>query len=793
MNFTEVFESMLLDSHICDTEIAKCNIFAESSFREFHINCMESELKVLKESGTEEDYNYLIEAAEESLFERIKKSIQKIIEALRSYIKRVIEKVKTSVAAEKTRQALNKIKTLIKENPLVKKEKIAINDVKAEFITIDKGIHKLKEKLLKIKSGKTTERDSEDINETIEDIEKSRKKIADDTTAVEVSVEEAVDLLEELVDEANDGAAIKEANDIASDIEKEVDSSKEADESALNNICKICSAKAVLAKAKLSSLINTIMTLWAKLKSKIADIKNKIKGEDNSNNTVEESTDFFNSDNYIGETFSEVFGETITGNDDASYSNSSLMSSPFSSLVINSGSYSSMFEALENEMFNEAYFGKSESLLEAEKILDTLIPIIKHNPLADYTNHPLTRALSNTLKRQFGFKELYITWKRSSKVNPSINTLISSDITFGGKNIVGINKKDGYYDKNHSHVAYITLSSTLPSQVNISGAEYLAAILHEIGHNFDASVYNMIQSIFHILILIPIAATMPLSISLLTTIPPAVLTTGPGKTGYHSINKIVESILDKFPFLKKISDMGRQLGDWFTRTLQVYGSPARLLTIPSFILMSPASHLTGLFTRKGEMFADSFAAAYGYSSELLTMLNKLKLTYQFKMTDSGSLKDAVADLNEHPIRRFFTDLSIAESSIISLFIDGTHGTSINRAKTNLDMLKNDLQNGDFSPDVRASLQQEIINLEKTINDYRKGYIDGNEESNLPFTLCARKLLYNAFNGRSDYIAKLFPDNVVLQGTTESNESVMLTPAVSNNLNNIFNSMISNLE
>ena len=163
------------------------------------------------------------------------------------------------------------------------------------------------------------------------------------------------------------------------------------------------------------------------------------------------------------------------------------------------------------------------------------------------------------------------------------------------------------------------------------------------------------------------------------------------------------------------------------------------------------------------------------------------------MTDSGSLKDAVADLNEHPIRRFFTDLSIAESSIISLFIDGTHGTSINRAKTNLDMLKNDLQNGDFSPDVRASLQQEIINLEKAINDYRKGYIDGNEESNLPFTLCARKLLYNAFNGRSDYIAKLFPDNVVLQGTTESNESVMLTPVVSNNLNNIFNSMISNLE
>ena len=77
MTFAEVFESMILDSHICETEINKCDIFAESSFREFHINCMESELKVLTESGTEDDYKFLVEAAEESLFERIKKNMQR--------------------------------------------------------------------------------------------------------------------------------------------------------------------------------------------------------------------------------------------------------------------------------------------------------------------------------------------------------------------------------------------------------------------------------------------------------------------------------------------------------------------------------------------------------------------------------------------------------------------------------------------------------------------------------------------------------------------------------------------
>lgn len=809
MNFTEVFESMLLDSHICDTEMIKCSIFAESSFREFHINCMESELKVLKESGTEEDYNYLIEAAEESLLERIKKSIKKVIEALRSYIKRSVEKIKSIFKTDKTTEALNKLKTLVNDNPVIKKEKIKMNNLKNELDEIDKGVHKLKAKRTQIKSGKTSDRDAEDINEIIEATEKRRKEISDDNSANELSVDKAVELIEELVKEANNGPAVNEANDTASEIEKEVNSTESVDEVVLRNICKICTAIAAFTKAKLAALMNTIMTLWAKIKSKIAEIKDKVTGndtsseEDKNNNedkSVKESTDFFDSDKYIGKTYSEVFGETITENDDVSYSNPSLMSSPFSNLVINSDSYSSLFDALENEMFNEAYFGKSESLLEAEKILDTLIPIIKQNPLADYTNHPLTRALANSLKRQFGFKELYLVWKRSRKISPSIYTLVSSDIVFSGKNIVGVNKKDGYYDKDHSHVAYITLSSTLPAQVNITGAEYLAAILHEIGHNFDTSVYNMVNTIYMIImntfrtVRIPDPSNESYISYQYMNLLPLILSTGPGKTAYHSISKFVEKILDKFPFFKKITDLSRRLGDWFVRIIEVYSSPAKLLTIPGFILMSPSAHLAGVFTRKGEMFADSFAASYGYSKDLLTMLEKLQLTYQFKMTNSGSLKDAINDLNEHPIRKFFTDLSIAESSVISLFMDGGHGTSINRAKLNLDMLKKDLQNGDYTPEVKASLQQEVAELERSINDYRQGYIDGNEETNLPFTLFARQLLYNSFHGRTDYIAKLFPDNTVVQESDdEIEEAVILKPVISKNIDGVFDSIVSDLE
>lgn len=800
MTFAEVFESMILDSHICETEINKCDIFAESSFREFHINCMESELKVLTESGTEDDYKFLVEAAEESLFERIKKSIKKAVEALREFIRRTVEKIKGTVAADKAKQALTKLKNLVSENPILKKEKIEMNDLTAEFKAIDKGTHKLNAKLTKIKSGKVNERDTEDINEIIEETEKDRKNIADKTTAVSISVDSAIDQFEDLVKEANDGAAIKEANDAASDIEKEIDSGEGKDESVLRNIYKICSAKAALAKSKLSSLVNTIMVLWAKLKNKIFGAKKKVNGEDVSDDKekdVEESTSFFGSDEYIGETFSEVFGETITEIDDGSYSKIPSMSSPFSEAVMNSDSYSSLFDNMENELFKEAYFGKSETLVEAEKILDALIPIIKSNPLGDYTNHPLSRALANALKRQFGFKDLFLTWKRSSKSRPSIYTFVSSDIAFSGKNIVGIDKKTGYFDKEHAHTAYITLSSTFPAQVNLTGAEYLAFILHEIGHNFDASMYNMIHTLFNIIKSTFLVTKLPdpnnsevLNTYVGVDLLPMIISTGPGKSIYHTLVKWVEKILDGFPFLKRIADLGRRLGDWFNRVLDVYLSPALLASLPTFVLLSPSAHLAGLFARKGEMFADSFAAAYGYGSELLSGLTKFDTAYKFKATESGSIKDAVSDLNEHPIRRFFTDLSIAESYVISLLTNGTHSTDINRAKLNLDMLKKDLQNGDFPPDVRASLQQEVAKFEKSIEDYRRGYFDGNEETNLPLTLCARQLLYNSFHGRSDYIAKLFPDNFVKQESADEHFSI--TNNVSENLDDVFESIIADL-
>ena len=61
MSFQETVNSLINDGYECALTMEKCNIFAESVIREYNINCEEAELKVLKESGTDEDFKYLRE------------------------------------------------------------------------------------------------------------------------------------------------------------------------------------------------------------------------------------------------------------------------------------------------------------------------------------------------------------------------------------------------------------------------------------------------------------------------------------------------------------------------------------------------------------------------------------------------------------------------------------------------------------------------------------------------------------------------------------------------------------
>lgn len=303
MSFTETVNSLMQDSLDCDLMMQKCIIFSESSIREYGINCKEAELKVIKESGTQDDLNVLIEAANEGLIQRIKKTLQKAAKALSDFIKNIIDKVKTTFASKKAKDTIDQMEKLAKTNPKLKNAKIQTYDVEKEQKCIQKGIDKLYAKLAKLKSGHVSKTDDEDINNIKEECQKERAKILAATAAVTLTVAGAIALYKKYLDQidGDGGEAIKEAKKAADDI----DISDALDDETLNKIQKIKLSQLTLSKEKLSSIVTAVTTFY-----------NKLKGQTVSENLeVNESVNDNMSDIYNTAISTEVFGESENNED----------------------------------------------------------------------------------------------------------------------------------------------------------------------------------------------------------------------------------------------------------------------------------------------------------------------------------------------------------------------------------------------------------------------------------------------------------------------------------------------
>lgn len=151
--------------------------------------------------------------------------------------------------------------------------------------------------------------------------------------------------------------------------------------------------------------------------------------------------------------------------------------------------------------YTESYVGKSSTLLQAEEVLGELMESMKNDPVADYTNDPRSLELSNLLKKQFGFKKVHLLWHRTAEMQSGhiYTSLISSKIFTEGNKLLRLNNKRGYFDQEGVHTCVINLSSTLSSHTMVTPSEYLAIIVHEIGHNFDYSIYMMISVVLNML------------------------------------------------------------------------------------------------------------------------------------------------------------------------------------------------------------------------------------------------------------------------------------------------------
>lgn len=391
-------------------------------------------------------------------------------------------------------------------------------------------------------------------------------------------------------------------------------------------------------------------------------------------------------------------------------------------------------------LMQEAYYGKLPEFNEMEKLFDSIIVRVKKEKEKSNPNkYPEMKKISKLFCKIFGFKKAIIHWEPFNEENAytiSLNTFL----IFANKNKEMIKKKkNGFYDTSHSIVLTVYLSVGDILSANLTSREMIAVVLHEIGHNFDLSGYHLISYYLNCITSLGLYAKAAKKYKNIDQI-------NKTKEKYYNDKELENS--KYYNNTKKRKEVNEKIKEYIGNALKssaklsLLTELTRIISLPVMLLLTPFSQVSLLADKKGELFADSFAVAYGYGTELMTALEKFS---DYKKYYNPKSK----------IQKTLYDLSLYQNeSYIAAF--DCHGSNQERCYEALKKLKNDLKTGDFSPELKEELENEI----KRIQEQLDIIVSMPNEERRGITRLWRKINAVIFRHSPNLISKLFKTNKV---------------------------------
>lgn len=158
-----------------DKRNVKIDSYIESAMMELDINRNESELKVLQESGTLDDLNYLYTEAEEGALTKLKNAIKAILKNFMEFIKNLKTKVVRLVTNQATDTVLKKVQKKLKLNPFLSKKKVKVIDKRKPLKVIAAYKSKADKSIARVASGVFKEKEITSIHQDIDSFEGAYK------------------------------------------------------------------------------------------------------------------------------------------------------------------------------------------------------------------------------------------------------------------------------------------------------------------------------------------------------------------------------------------------------------------------------------------------------------------------------------------------------------------------------------------------------------------------------------------------------------------------------------------
>ena len=410
---------------------------------------------------------------------------------------------------------------------------------------------------------------------------------------------------------------------------------------------------------------------------------------------------------------------------------------------------------------NEVYLGGS-AVAGIQSVMDQIVQVLTDDPSTIMARNPLTKKLEDEVQKAFGFKRVVIEWKSTGGVTCLEVSMVVGN--YGTEKFSHMkdpsfkqgNHSKGFYDKDHKGRVYIFMDTGLVTEYGCTSREMMALLLHEIGHSFDYTPARLISDIYNVATMIigivqgaklvqnlfkplednltpGLSATASamskvsgaIAVKQILMIPINALPFT--KEVYMKLMTIREYILSFMPPIQPLAKFLKTSNAKVVKFLTALTEPLRIgldtkrailsLGDPANIIFKPISILFNVMTKQREIYADSFAATYGYGEELAFALNK--------MDRGNAIPNVKKDIS---VFSGFYDLVYCRNEFAKMVSTGTKTpTTMKRMRRMIDKLERDIKTDNVDPELRADLQLQLTDLQKAYD-----YIVETNETNYTF-------------------------------------------------------------
>lgn len=357
-------------------------------------------------------------------------------------------------------------------------------------------------------------------------------------------------------------------------------------------------------------------------------------------------------------------------------------------------------------LITEAYFGKTDTLLEIEKQIGIIRANVKK--YTDINRSEEVLKLNRLFEKQFGMEIFSLHIEQNNTINAyTVPVATNFDIAFNEilAKKVKATQKDGYYFESGNNLCIIcNIYLGLLNCKEITDAEILAVILHELGHNFADAIYKDIE--------VANKERARLMVQLMTF--DVIFTLGLGliptliayNKNTNKYKKKQESKTRKRAIHGFLQGVKASCSDFTSYVSEVFNrlgfSPKRFNRMKDVAKKNKVDEKARKsIGRQNEVIADKFAAIYGYGPEQASVLLKMEK----QVSKAEKFIDKIPGIGKS-VNQAYND------AFRDIYLFDCHPQVIQRLNEELKTLKQELEKSNLDPKLVAAMKKQVKQLEK---------------------------------------------------------------------------------